>query len=415
MTLIDPSFRASPLVPFAGTTTYDVVVPTAAEVRTAGPRIRGLHLINGEHFSGAERVQQWLGKRLPELGVDIEFVCLKEGKFPSHSGLPRERIHVCPMRNRTDIGVLRYLQQLVSHGDFQILHAHTPRTALLASLLSRACWVPWVYHVHSPAGRDSTRAWINRLNHWTEAWCLRNCTKIVTVSRSLRRDLLRQGWSRQRLVTIANGVAEQPAIDADARSTTKAPWRLGMVALFRPRKGLEGLLEALAMLPQDSPPVVLDVIGGFETEEYRQAIDTKIDRLGIRSRIRIHGFVSNVPEIMRQLDAMVLPSLFGEGMPMVVLEALACGVPVIATSVEGTPEVVRDGIEGVLAVPNDPASLRDAIVRFTRDRRGWVAMSRRAFQRHRAGYTDLRMAEKLARVYRRILIERGLSLPVLDR
>ena len=105
---------------------------------------------------------------------------------------------------------------------------------------------------------------------------------------------------------------------------------------------------------------------------------------------------------MRTLDAMVLPSLFGEGMPMVVLEALACGVPVIATRVEGTPEVIRHGQEGLLARPQDADSLSQAIQVFISDRSVWCQMSRLAVRRHRQGFSDFTMAERTAKVYRKL-------------
>jgi len=98
-----------------------------------------------------------------------------------------------------------------------------------------------------------------------------------------------------------------------------------------------------------------------------------------------------------------LPSLFGEGMPMVVLEALACGVPVIATRVEGTPEVIRHGREGLLARPQDADSIADAIREFTSDRLAWCEMSKHAVERHRDGFSDFRMAERTARVYRKLI------------
>ena len=82
-----------------------------------------------------------------------------------------------------------------------------------------------------------------------------------------------------------------------------------------------------------------------------------VEELNVQDVVEWTGFTSDVPEAIRRLDALVLPSLFGEGMPMVVLEALAAAVPVVATSVEGTPEVVRDGVEGLLAEPRSVESL----------------------------------------------------------
>ena len=100
---------------------------------------------------------------------------------------------------------------------------------------------------------------------------------------------------------------------------------------------------------------------------------------------------------------MVLPSLFGEGMPMVVLEAMAVGVPVIATRVEGTPEVIRHGEEGLLAEPQDPESLAQAITEFMASRSRWTEMSQRAVARQRDHFSDTHMAMMTAQVYRRIV------------
>lgn len=88
---------------------------------------------------------------------------------------------------------------------------------------------------------------------------------------------------------------------------------------------------------------------------------------------------------------------------MVVLEALSAGVPVIATRVEGTPEVIRHGVEGVLANPRDANDLAEKISEMTSNRQCWMAMSFSALRRHRSRYSDMEMARRVARVYDRLL------------
>ena len=182
-----------------------------------------------------------------------------------------------------------------------------------------------------------------------------------------------------------------------------------MIALFRPRKGIEVLLNALAILQREKTldklgaTLELQVIGGFETAHYETEIRQLVDRLDIGSMIQWTGFVRDVPAEMRKLDAMVLPSLFGEGMPMVVLEALAMGVPVVATRVEGTPEVVRHQVEGLLADPQDSESLAKAITTLISDRQTWLQMSQQAVHRHRQRYTDHEMARHTSQVYRSMM------------
>jgi glycosyltransferase involved in cell wall biosynthesis len=361
-----------------------------------------LHVINGEHFSGAERVQQLLGKRLPEYGVAADFACLKAGKFASHCDLPPDRVFTVPMKGRFDREIAGRVINLVEAGGYDLLHAHTPRSAMITSRVASRLGLPWVYHVHSPTARDSSRRFINQINDLIERWSLRNCTQLITVSRSLRREFLRRGFDRQQLACVPNGVPELPAIDPWSRVEDNT-WRLGMIALFRPRKGLEVLLEALHRLPSQTPNIELEVIGGFETTEYENAIMKLVDEFSLHSKVRFTGFTKDVASRIANLDGLVLPSLYGEGMPMVVLEALSAGVPVVATRVEGTPEVVRDGVEGVLAEPQSPESLAQAIVRFTQDRGQWAQFSIQALARHREKYSDRQMAAATGEVYRRIL------------
>lgn len=362
---------------------------------------RVLHLINGEHFSGAERVQQGLGKCLPEYGVHASFVCLKPGKFPDMSGLDRDLVHSMAMRGRFDFGIVNRIAKLARDSQSDVLHAHTPRTAMIACRVSKQCGIPWVYHVHSPTARDSTRMCLNSINHWVERHSLGSADHIITVSKSLRREMISRGYSRHKVSCIANGVSIQDPIDPKERENCRT-WTLGMVALIRPRKGIEVLLEALSLLGRDLDRVRLEVIGPFETREYESQVMDLVQRYGVSHAVRFHGFCKDVPAEMRKLDAMVLPSLFGEGMPMVVLEALACGVPVIATKVEGTPEVVRDGREGILAEPRDPYSLAESIRRFISSRIEWARMSEQAITRQRSCFSCLQMAERTARVYRKL-------------
>ena len=100
---------------------------------------------------------------------------------------------------------------------------------------------------------------------------------------------------------------------------------------------------------------------------------------------------------------MVLPSLFGEGLPMVVLEAMAAAVPVIATRVEGTPEAVRHGVEGLLAEPRDAESLAEQIESLVSGRYDWETMAEAAAARHCEHFSDITMARATANMYRQLL------------
>jgi len=178
---------------------------------------------------------------------------------------------------------------------------------------------------------------------------------------------------------------------------------LGTMALFRPRKGMEVLLEALAQLRAQGLPVRLRAVGGFETPEYERQLKSLCGRLGLDDVVDWVGFVRHVDRELARMDLFVLPSLFGEGLPMVILEAMAAGVPVVATRVEGAPEAIREGRDGELAEPDNARSLAGAIARVVRGESDWASLRASALARHAEGFSDRKMAEGVAEVYDRVL------------
>ncbi|QDV43173.1 D-inositol 3-phosphate glycosyltransferase [Stieleria neptunia] len=377
-------------------------IPAGGGIPTASVRV--LHIVNGEHFAGAERVQSHLGRCLPEFAVDADFACVKPGKFAKtlveHGGA-WGRCFRADMKNRLDVRAAWRVRRLVRENGYDLMHAHTPRTAMIASLASRLTGLPWVYHVHSPTARDSSKRLTNHANAAVEKLSLRGCNHLITVSESLRLDCIRRGCHEEDVTVVHNGV---PAVCPPRSSTpvVGGRWVLGMVALMRPRKGLEIALEAIAKL-RDQHDVRLRIIGPFETDAYKESIEDLIAELQISGLVERVGFTRNVPGELAKLDAMVLPSLYGEGLPMVVLESMAAGLPVVATRVEGTPEALTDGAQGLLAEPGDAESLAEKIEELISGVHDWQQMSDAAIERHAKDFSDVAMASRTADVYRKVL------------
>ncbi|MGB7347715.1 MAG: glycosyltransferase [Pirellulaceae bacterium] len=363
--------------------------------------LRVLHVINGQHFSGAERVQTHLARCLPMFGVGVDFACLTPDRFPEHFDVPTSKLVDIAMKGRLDLAAARRVAKLARDGKYNILHAHTPRSAMVASIASRMTGLPWIYHVHSPAIADSTHAFRNRVNAWTERLCLRNVAHQIAVSNSLHDHTVAMGFAENSVTTVRNGVPGiRPA--RDQFPTVGGQWTLGIVALQRPRKGLEVLLESLKMVRDQNLNVRLRCVGPFETPAYEAEIQSQIQRLKLQEHVEFTGFVNDIPTAMTQLDAMVLPSLFGEGLPMVVLEAMAAAVPVIATYVEGTPEAVTHDVEGLLAQAGDATDLAKQITRLVTGEVDWNKMAQAAPERHTAEFSDLAMACGVANVYKKV-------------
>jgi glycosyltransferase involved in cell wall biosynthesis len=379
----------------AATTDAPVLLP----IRPLG-RVRVLHVINGEHYSGAERVQDLLALRLPDEQFAADFVALKPGRF-AEVRQSKSRLTQLPMLGRIDCRVVGNLKQLVRQHQYQLLHAHTPRTAIVTAIAARSLRMPWIYHVHSPVSRDSARTWQNRINSWVEGVSLTSAAAVIVVSPSLLPYMRDRGVSDDRLVCVPNGVPADSFPRQIRRPTDELT--MGMVALFRPRKGTEVLLEALANVLSRGHRVRLRAIGGFESETYEQQIRGIAAQLGLASQVDFTGFTTNVTRELAELDVLMLPSLYGEGLPMVVLEAMASGVPVIASRVEGVSTVVEHRQSGLLVEPGSVSQLADAIEEFATGAVNLEPLAANARRRHAEQFSDIAMARGVAAVYRDVL------------
>jgi glycosyltransferase involved in cell wall biosynthesis len=144
-------------------------------------------------------------------------------------------------------------------------------------------------------------------------------------------------------------------------------------------------------------------VGPFESPQYEAEIAAQVRRLRLSDHVTWTGFTRDVGEELRKMDLLVLPSLFGEGLPMVVLEAMAAGVPVVATHVAGIPEAIRHGRDGVLVTPGDPDDLARAIADVVGGHYDWSGLRQSALTRHARHFSDRAMAAGVAAVYRELL------------
>ena len=396
-TLLHPTFP--PVVPLPS------VPPTVTETPTAPVEtIRVLHLINGEHYAGAERVQDLLAQHLPSMGFSVGFACVKLDLFDELRETREAPLYDLPMRTKFDLWAAARVARLVREEDYRMIHGHTARTAMLGSVAAAMARVPMVYHAHSPTSHNTTHRLADRINGLVERLSLRRAARVIAVSQAMAEHIEHEGFDPARIAVVPNGV---PAVaDLLDRKIPQGCWTLGTVALFRPRKGIEVLLDAMALLRRNGLDVHLRAVGTFESPKYAADIAVRIERLGLTKHVTWTGFTSNVTDELLKMDLFVLPSLFGEGLPMVVLESMAAGVPVVATRISGIPEAIHDGRDGVLAEPGDVEDLAGAIGAVMRGHYDWSVLRASALARHAAEFSDRAMAAAVAAVYREVLENR---------
>jgi glycosyltransferase involved in cell wall biosynthesis len=232
--------------------------------------------------------------------------------------------------------------------------------------------------------------------------------RLLTVSDQIRETALRGGLSMERVQTCYSGLdLDRVPRTADgagvrARHTFHGEtFLVGAVANLFPRKGYEHLIRAVGLAARDVPALGCLIVGEGNPG-YRAALEALSRDLGLADRVLFAGFQSDVYPYLAAMDLFVLPSVM-EGFGIALLEAMAMGRAVVATKVGGVPEVVEDGVTGLLVPPADPGSLARAIVRLAEAPALRRAMGEAGARRVREQFHVARMARQVEGVYDEVL------------
>jgi glycosyltransferase involved in cell wall biosynthesis len=259
--------------------------------------------------------------------------------------------------------------RLLMRGRFQIVHSHMFWSSLFASPIAWACRAPVV--VETLHGTEAWRkGW--KANYTVDRATTRFVSKYIAVCESDAQFLRRRKHvPAKKIAIIHNGIdTRRFALPQDARSSirnalgfTEEDTVLIVVARLHPGKGHHVLLDAMRELSHSYSKLKLICLGEGEGESQLRNL---CESFGLAHCIRLVGYQKNVPEWLAAADINVLPSFY-EGLPLTVLEAMAVGLPTVASNVGGIPEAIEDGVSGLLVPPKDPHSLANALSFLLRD------------------------------------------------
>jgi glycosyltransferase involved in cell wall biosynthesis len=263
----------------------------------------------------------------------------------------------------------------------EIVHAHTPKGGLLGMLGAWLVRVPVrIYHLHGLRFVTAT-GWRRRLLIWSEKLSCRLANQVLCVSASVRTLALEAGLCPAEKIKVllqgsCNGVDSMDRFNpskvaASARWVTRAKYRipndavvLGFVGRIVWSKGIVQLAQAWSDLRDEFPDLHLLMVGPIEPED---PLSSKVwEQLRKDQRIHLIGEEWDTPPLYAAMDLFVLPT-YREGLPIVLLEAAAMHLPVVATRVSGCVDVVADGITGTLVPPYDSRKLAEAIRSYVKD------------------------------------------------
>jgi len=264
--------------------------------------------------------------------------------------------------------ILYRLVKILKERDVDILHCHGHKPTFYGAIAAMITKTPVVMvHVH---GLGRTR---NFKRKFANLLLFRNITRIIAVANSVKEDVLRSNWSlsSEKLSVLENSVDYQRFADAsiskeDAKRMLGFPsdaFVFGTVGRLSPNKGQIYLIKAFVKVKQMIPTAHLMFVGDGPL---RQDLEKDAAEIGLFDSIHFLGRKDNIVEIYRSIDIFVLPSIGSEGMPRVILEAMAAGVPCIGTKVGGTPEVICNNDTGYVVEPGDSEALADAMIKLAK-------------------------------------------------
>ena len=345
-------------------------------------------------------------ERSPAFRNDIE--TLQQAGVAVHE-VPMTR-EVSPLR---DLRALLALRRYFRAHQFDIIHCHSSKAGMLgriAAWLARSRAVR-IYSPHAFAFQMD-EGWLRRATYRFLEWGAGRITHLLICMAPSERELAVRARiiAPGRALVVPTGVDVRrfhPGADCSALREELGISRqhrlVGAVGSLVPQKGHRFLVEAAAMVIEQMPHTSFIIAGDGPLRDELQA---RVAELGLGRRFQLLGMRDDVPRVLSSLDLFVMPSLW-EGLPYALLEAMAVGVPVVATRIPGLVDLVEQARTGWLAPARSAEGLAEAILRALNDPGLSAMMAETARARILAEHTRERMLEQLAAVYQRAVEERA--------
>ena len=318
--------------------------------------------------------------------------------------------HLNTTRSFNWVEAVRMAQLIKSEG-VSLVHAHAPFAgSIISSLAGKLAGVPVIIHAHLQDTLSNSfliRTYQNIINNWTSRKC---CDAIIAVSHQVKKALIAKGFDSCKFYVVHNGTPLniQERIDSKTvRSQLDIPDNISVVihvGRLCKSKGQHILLKAAANLHQQGQEAVYLIVGKDLEQEgaYLQYLKDMAQELGINNSVHFLGHRSDIPQLLAFSDLLVLPS-YTEGLPLVILEAMAAGKPVIATPVGGIPEIVIDQETGLLVPVEDVQALEDAILRLLQNPHLKNEMGSKGLEIVRKKFSVEKMCQEVFDIYEKVV------------
>ncbi len=359
-------------------------------------RIKVARIVTGLWRGGVEKKLVALLPKIDRSKFDVSVICIREAGALAddlrEQGIP---VHVCPVKTRWSPSGLTRLKNLIKKEGFDVVHTHMYRSNTSGTVAAKWAGVPVIIsHIHN----------VNTWDKWsqllTDRFLARFKSKTIFVSGAVRDNFLAKvTLPDDRHTVIYNGVDTKVFCPGDDNPMNlPGTVRIGAATRLMPQKGLDRLFAILKDPDLADTDLRIYILGDGPL---RGELETMIRDNGVSDRFTILGFQDDVVSFLRSIHVFTMPSL-KEGFSNALIEAMAVGVPPVATAVGGNPEAVRDGQDGFIVPLDDKGLFTDRVKTLVLDENLRHRMRTSAIERADK-FSITRMLDRTTELYESLL------------
>lgn len=361
-----------------------------------------VHVVEDLKVGGLERVLADIVLGLDKTHYDVQVWCLAAGGLIADDlaerGIP---VRILGMKSYYDVREIGRLSCLLRRERFDIVHTHGYFASTFTRLAAVPARVPIILtHVHSTYYDYTFR------NLLIERFLAAFTDRIICVSRAVQDFVVEtEKISRDKTILIYNGIAAADAFPESPSEKGNLRRSLGfddeailvtVVASLMQNKGHALLLQAFQRACRDNQRLRLLIVGDGPL---RKQLEADVSRRELDRTVAFAGIRADVQKLLHVSDIFILPSIEREGLGLALIEAMAAGLPVIGTNLGGIPEVVHDGVNGLLVSPGDVTGMADAITKLAHSPEMRRRMGDEGQRMYKEKFTTARMVRQIARLY----------------
>ena len=361
-----------------------------------------LHIDTARTWRGGQNQVLLTVNGLRAIGQRAALVAHPDGELRRRVDEGLELVPIAP-RTEMDLSAAWRLARVVKRLQPDVIHAHDPHGVAMASLALS------LGSASAPGGRApaliaSRRVDFHLKGNSFSRWKHRQVDCFIAASNAIRKMLVADGVPEQHVVTVHEGIDVEHVAAAPPVNVHEAFFLphhapvVGNVGALVPHKGQRHLIEAAHLVVQQLPDVRFVILG---EGELREPLERLVREHHLEKHVFLPGFRLDVIGCIKGFDLFVMSSVT-EGLGTSLLDAMACSKAIVGTNAGGIPEVVDDGVTGLLVEPRDHHGMAAAIVELIRNDQRRQQMAAAGFERVSARFTVERMVAETANVYRRV-------------